>query len=129
MKMDLKYMPLVWMGLALILAICLTNPSLAAAHAPKEVKLEMDTGMQNLNVTITHKSPFPNWHYVKLVQITKNGSIVSTNEYKNQPDKETFEYTYPVAVTAGDVIEVTVSCSITGSKSAKLVINPPPKTP
>lgn len=129
MKKDLEYILLVWIGLALILAISLTNPSLAAAHAPKEVKLSMDAGMQNLNVTITHKSPFPNWHYIKLVQITKNGSIVSTNEYKNQPDKETFEYTYPVAAAIGDVIEVTVSCSITGSKSAKLIINPPPKTP
>ena len=129
MDKDLKSRPLVWMGLVLILVIYLTNPSLAIAHDPKEVKLEMDAGMQNVVVTITHKSPFPNWHYIKLVQISKNGGIVSTNEYKNQPVKETFEYTYPVAVIAGDVIEVTVSCSITGSKSAKLIINPSSKTP
>jgi len=129
MKMRRRCSGMVWMGIVLIAAFFLAGPSAAVAHAPKEVKLEMDGGKQNLTVTITHKSPFPNWHYVKLVQITKNGSVVSNSEYKNQPDQETFAYTYPVAATAGDVIEVTVTCNVTGSKSAKLIINLSSKTP
>ncbi len=120
---------IVWMGIVLISALLLAGPVTAVAHAPKEIKLEMDSGMQNLTVTITHKSPLPNWHYIKLVQITKNGAVVSKNEYKNQPDQETFEYKYPLAATAGDVIEVTVTCNMSGSKSAKLVINQASKTP
>ena len=107
----------------------LGRPFAVVAHAPKDITLELDSSMKNLTVTITHKSPFPSWHYIKLERITKNGSIVSNNEYKNQPDKETFEYTYPVAATTGDVIEETVMCSVTGSKSAKLVINPISKAP
>lgn len=129
MTKERKHVLSIRSGFAMIMALILAAPSLASAHAPKEVKLSMAADMKQLTVTLTHKSPFPGWHYIKVVRIAKNGEIVSTQEYKNQPDKETFDYIYPVAAVAGDEIEVTATCSVTGSKSVKLIVNPTTKTP
>jgi hypothetical protein len=129
MTNELKHASFIQLGFVMIMTAILVAPSSAFAHAPKEVKLGMDADMKQLSVTLTHKSPLPSWHYIKTVQITKNGTVISTQEYKNQPDKETFEYIYPVAAVAGDAIEVTATCNVTGSKSAKLIVNPTAKTP
>jgi len=75
-----------------------------------------------LTVTITHKSPFPNSHYIKIVEIKKNGIVVSTNKYENQPDQTTFTYTYKVPAAAGETLEVKVSCSLFGSKTTNLTM-------
>ena len=84
--------------------------------------MSYDSTSQMLTVTITHKSPFPSFHYIKSVEIKKNGIVVSTNQYKNQPDQATFTYSYKVAATVGDTLEVKASCSLYGSKTVNLTV-------
>ena len=103
----------------LLLSLC---PALAQATAPKDVKITYDASSQILTVTITHKSAFTNSHYIKYVEITKNGTSVSKNIYENQPEPETFTYTYPVPAAKGDSLAVKASCSMYGSKTATLDI-------
>jgi desulfoferrodoxin (superoxide reductase-like protein) len=101
------------------LSVC---PQFAHATAPKDVKITYDATSQILTVTITHKSAFTNSHYIKYVEITKNGDSVSKNVYESQPDPETFTYTYPVPAAKGDSVTVKASCSMYGSKTATLDI-------
>ncbi|MHB8139623.1 MAG: hypothetical protein ACYDGO_14725 [Smithellaceae bacterium] len=109
-------------GILMVFAVCLMYPQASLAHAPQNVKLVYDSQSQMLTVTITHKSPFPNYHYINSVEIKKNGNIQSTNKYKNQPDQDTFTYSYKVPAVAGETLEVTASCSLFGSKTVNLTV-------
>jgi hypothetical protein len=103
-------------------AVCFMYPQTSLANAPKDVTLSYDSQSQMLTVTITHKSPFPKFHYIKIVEIKNNGNIVSTNTYKNQPDQATFTYSYKLPAKAGETLEVKVSCSLYGSKTVNLTL-------
>ncbi len=94
--------------------------SMAYADPPQDVKIGYDLKSQILTVTITHKSSYPGFHYIKLVEIKKNGVVVGTNNYDTQPDVATFTYTYKVPVGKGDALEVNAVCSLSGSKTATL---------
>jgi hypothetical protein len=96
-------------------------PQMAYADPPQDVKLGYDSNSQTLAVTITHKSSF-GFHYVKFVEIKKNGIVVSTNTYDSQPDPATFTYTYKISAAKGDTLEVTANCSLAGNKTATLDI-------
>ena len=103
------------------MSICV-HPQIALADPPQDVKLAYDLNSQTLTVTITHNSSFPGFHYIKSVEIKKNGIAVSANTYDKQPDHATFAYTYKVAADKGDTLEATVNCSLSGNKSATLDI-------
>jgi len=95
-------------------------PPLSYANPPQDVKLGYDSKSQTLTVTITHESSFTGFHYIKSVEIKKNGIAVSTNTYDSQPDPVTFAYKYKVAAAKGDTLEATATCSLSGSKTATL---------
>lgn len=106
----------------ILFAVCFMYPQISFANPPQDVKLLYNANSQILEVTITHKSPFPNFHYIKTVEIKNDGNIVSTNKYENQPDKATFAYSYKVPAKVGETLEVTASCSLYGSKTINLTI-------
>jgi len=112
----------VCIGILLLFTVCFMYPQTSLAHAPKDVNLSYDSQSQILTVTMTHKSPFPNTHYIKSVEIKKNGNVVNTYKYENQPDQATFTYSYKVPATAGDTIETKASCSLFGSKTVNLTV-------
>jgi hypothetical protein len=112
----------VFAGILMVLAVCFMYPQASLAHAPQDVKLVYNSQSQMLTVTITHKSPLPNYHYINSVEVKKNDNIQSTNKYKNQPDQDTFTYSYKVPAAAGETLEVTASCSLFGSKTVNLTV-------
>jgi hypothetical protein len=105
--------------LAFLMFYCI-YPPLTYANSPQDVKLEYDSNSQTLTVTITHPSSFTGFHYVKSVEIKKNGMGAITNTYDSQPAPVTFAYNYQVSAGAGDTLEVTASCSLWGDKTATL---------
>jgi desulfoferrodoxin (superoxide reductase-like protein) len=109
-------------GILTVFAVCFMYPQTSLAHSPNDVKLSYDSQSQMLDVTITHKSPFPSTHYIKSVEIKKNGSVVSTDKYENQPDQATYTYSYKVPATAGETLEVKASCNLYGSKTTNLTV-------
>ena len=111
-----------FIGILIFFAVCFIYPQTSSAHAPSDMKLSYDSTSQMLAVTITHPSPFPGIHYIKSVEIKKNGKVVSTNEYKNQPDQATFTYSYEVPASAGESLEVKATCSLFGSKTINLKV-------
>ena len=102
---------------ALLLALL---PAPGGAHSPKEVVLTYDQAKQTLEVRITHVVSDPAKHFITNVEIRKAGKTISKTEYQSQPEQATFAYVYPVEIGPADVLEVTVTCSIFGSKTEKL---------
>jgi desulfoferrodoxin (superoxide reductase-like protein) len=92
------------------------------ANSPQDVKLDYDVSTQMLTVTITHPSAFPNYHYIKYVEIKKAGAAAMKTAYENQPDMETFAYTYQVTAAEGETLEVTATCSLYGYKTVNLTV-------
>lgn len=106
--------------LFILIAVCPIN---AYAHPPKEVTLSYTMSSQKLDVTIVHNSFFPNSHYIKEIEIKKNGVSVGVHNYQSQPTKSEFAYTYDVPASKGDIIEVTANCSLYGSKTVQLTVD------
>jgi hypothetical protein len=97
-------------------------PLAATAHSPKDVVLTYDQAKKMLEVRITHSVKDPASHYIKKVEIKKNGKASGVTEYQSQPGLDTFSYTYPLDAAPGDVIEATGTCVIFGSKTGKLTV-------
>jgi len=108
------------LAIALAALFVLASASPLAAHAPDQIQLTYDAAKRLLTVQITHDSGTPDKHYVKKVEIKKNGKTITTADYTKQTGKETFSYTYPLEAGSGDVIEVTATCNMIGSKTEKL---------
>jgi desulfoferrodoxin (superoxide reductase-like protein) len=96
----------------------LSLPHLVWAHNPEKVEVFYDFKTQTLAVKITHPSNNPDRHFVKEVEVKKNGQVVQRGVYTKQ-DGNVFTYTYKMKATGEDVFEVTASCSIHGSKTVK----------
>lgn len=107
-----------------LLALLLIFPSLASATPPSEVQPVYLEQEQAIQVTITHNSFLPNFHYIQKIEIQKNSEKPVLYEYSSQPDKKTFTYTYKFNVPPkkGDRVDIKASCSLYGSKSVKLII-------
>jgi desulfoferrodoxin (superoxide reductase-like protein) len=106
----------------LLLAVCLVTPHYAAADPPQDVMLTYNSQTQTLKVTVTHPSTFTGLHYINQIKINKNNILVEKNDYKSQPDKNSFAYTYKIPAQPNDTLEVTASCNIQGSKTATLKV-------
>lgn len=102
-------------------------PASGGANSPQEVVLSYDQTRHTLEVRITHTSKDPVAHYVKKVEIKRADKTISTTEYQSQPGEATFSYVYPVEIGDGDVLEVKATCSIFGSKTAKLDMRKTPR--
>ena len=123
MKRRARPLLLVWKMVLILSIFCCLYPRMSFATSPQDVKLAYDAGTQELTVTITHPSAFPSHHYIKYVAITKNGADVIKNTYENQPDTDTFAYTYKVPAADGEMLEVTATCSWYGHKTVNMTVD------
>lgn len=123
MKRTTLISKLIFVMLFFVLTIFCFAPKISYADAPKDVKIEYDSGTQTLAVTITHKSMFPGFHHIKTVEIKKNNAVVSTTNYETQPKEVPFTYTYKVEAAKGDKLDVTATCSLSGSKEATMTVS------
>ena len=96
----------------------LSLPHLALAHNPQSIEVSYDYKTKTLAVKITHTSNNPDRHFVREVEVKKNGHVVQRGVYTKQPG-DTFVYTYAVAATGADTFEITAFCNIRGSMTVK----------
>jgi hypothetical protein len=111
----------IFSALVFVLMIFCFYPQISYADAPKDVTLQYDSSTQTLAVMITHKTSF-SFHHIKSVEIKKNSAVISTTNYDTQPAEVPFTYTYKVAAAEGDKLEVTATCSLSGSKTATITV-------
>lgn len=97
-------------------------PMAVMAHPPKSLTAAYDIQSQKLTVRIDHGSFSPSMHYINKVEVKKNGQPVINQTYKNQPDKNPFEYTYEIPAKAGDVLEIKATCNMYGSKTVSITV-------
>jgi hypothetical protein len=116
-----KTLPLI---AVLFLTAAILLPSVSHANAPSLVEPTYDLATRTLSVKIRHSSLVNSLHYIKFVEIKVNGTLSSTNKYEKQPGSE-YTYTYKVAASPGDVIEVTAKCNLWGSRTVGLTIPRP----
>lgn len=114
----------IFVMLIFALTIFCFSPQITYADAPKDVTIKYDSSAQTLAVTITHKTLFSGMHHIKTVEIKKNDMVVSTTNYDTQPKEVPFTYTYKVEAAKGDKLEVTVTCNMSGSKTATTTVSP-----
>jgi hypothetical protein len=112
---------------SVLLAICLFVLP-AGATPPSDITVNYDKTTSQISVTITHVTPDPTTHYIRNVKININGRVVIDRDYTSQPTKDTFTYTYPVPVNAGDTVRVTATCNLAGSGEKVIEIPTPSST-
>ncbi|MCX5847872.1 MAG: hypothetical protein NTW65_00250 [Deltaproteobacteria bacterium] len=108
--------------LLFVLMIFCFYPQISYADAPQDVTLQYDSSTQTLAVMITHKTSF-SFHHIKSVEIKKNSAVISTTNYDTQPAEVPFTYSYKVAAAEGDKLEVTATCSLSGSKTGTITVS------
>lgn len=109
-------------ALILLLLTFTVLPEPTLAHPPADMELEYDFDEQTLFVSITHSVPNPESHYVKKIEIKKNGDLYLTEEYTNQPTTSAFTYNYDVHAVDGDVLEATAYCNLYGSITEQIAV-------
>lgn len=93
---------------------------------PISLKLSYNDAAKVLNVTVTHPTLFPSSHYIAFIDIKNRGKTSCSFTYTRQPSKSSFTYSYPLAASEGDILEVTATCNFFGSRSSTLTILPSP---
>jgi len=91
-------------------------------HSPADIGIQYDPVTEKLSVTITHVVDDPATHYVNKVQVKHNGRVISDPDYKSQPTKDTFTYTYDLKASPPDVFWVLTTCSRGGTLEKKYEI-------
>ncbi len=94
----------------------------AMAHAPQDIDVVYDPASEKLMVTITHIVDDPTTHYLNKVQVKHNGRVISDPDYKSQPEKDTFTYTYDLRASPPDIFWVYTTCVRGGSRDVKYEI-------
>lgn len=89
------------------------------AHSPS-ISLNYDSGNEELTVEVSHSVSDTQSHYIENVLVEVDGNTEIDEDYTEQPDGSSFEYTYDLAVEENSTISVTAYCSQTGSDSATL---------
>jgi hypothetical protein len=117
------------LALILLSLILTVLPAPISAHPPSKMVLEYDTDTQTLSVSITHSVSDPANHYVKKLEIEKNGYPYLTENYTSQPTTSSVTYTYTVTTDDGDVLEVTAYCSLLGDITEQITVSKPSPSP
>lgn len=117
----IKALPHIYQSLIALILIMLL-PSIVLAHPPKGLTAQYDMAAQSLTIVIDHNSFASSMHYIGQVEVKKNGKTVLTHEYKNQPDKNPFEYKYNIPASEGDTLEIKATCNIYGSKTIEIKV-------
>lgn len=120
MKRNYGFTQLLFMAF-MVFAVGCFCPQSSYASPPENIQLKYNLSTQTLSVAITHDTILKGSHYIKYIEIKKNGSVVSINTYTSQPTGGTFTYYYKISAIEEDTFLVTATCNLRGSKAAPLL--------
>lgn len=86
-------------------------PTPVKATPPASVKLLYNKGGKMLKVTIIHNNGGKSSHFIKFIEIKKNGAVVSIKNYNAQPAPLMFTYEYRINAIEEDALQAFVTCS------------------
>jgi hypothetical protein len=113
------------------LTLFVINLNVVRAHPPSNLALSYDQKNEILTVSITHVVTDPNQHFIKSVEVDVNGTVILTEIYTSQPNRNTFTYEYSIVAGEGAIITVTARCNENGGLGRSIIVGEPtdPKVP
>ncbi|MHB8137026.1 MAG: hypothetical protein ACYDGO_01390 [Smithellaceae bacterium] len=118
MKRNIGLARSLFMALIVISAVCGYQQS-SYASPPESIQIKYALPAQTLFVTVGHDTMFKGSHFIKYIEIKKNGAVVSINKYESQPG-DSFTYTYKIPAIEEDTFQITATCSKNDSKTSPL---------
>lgn len=113
------------LAIAFVLAVSsltvLFSTGTVEGHSPS-ISLDYDSENEELTVEVSHSVSDTQSHYIENVLIEVNGNTEIDEDYTEQPDTSSFEFTYDLVVEENSTISVTASCNQAGSDSATLQV-------
>ncbi|HTZ11898.1 MAG TPA: hypothetical protein VMD04_05975 [Candidatus Margulisiibacteriota bacterium] len=107
----------------LVLFVLSAAFSIAYAHPPSDIKITFDPQTKMLEATIMHDVANPENHYIKKVDVSRNGKEVISQEFSQQENKDSQRVHYLVSdAKAGDVYSVEGHCSISGKLKKEIKV-------
>lgn len=111
-----------WISLWILLVLAVVSVPVHA-HAPSDMTLAYNSDSQTLRVTLVHNVADPFTHYVYRIEIKKNGTVYTVEEFENQPTDSQFQYSFSVSAVRGDTLEVTAECNRGGSLAGEVTVD------
>lgn len=121
MRMRKSRRMLVVFGCSFFLLLSIVS-FIVSAHSPSNIELSYDIDTQILSIDISHSVADPNNHYIKEVEIEKNGEEYMNEQYTSQQSSSSFTDTYVITDADGDSLKVTGYCSISSSISGSITV-------
>ena len=90
------------------------------ASPPESLQLTYNKSTQTLVVNIAHDTMLKGSHFIKFIEIKKNGAVVSINKYESQPTGDKFSYSYKIPAIEEDTFQVTATCTKKDSVTSPL---------
>jgi hypothetical protein len=106
----------------IILAAVFLSFNTASAHEPSSVNLSYDLSSQTLSVTVGHYKYDVTIDYIDSVEVKINGKPNNIFNYTSQKDKNMASFSYKIEAKAGDLIEVTATSKMGGSKTSSITV-------
>ena len=107
---------------SLLLLLFITN-DLSWAHPPGNIELELDSTRTVLSVKVGHKVNNPDKHFIVSLTVKLNDNEMIKQTFQRQDTKENTEVLYKLNnLKAGDRIEVTGQCNVTGKLKTTLIV-------
>lgn len=97
--------------------------SIAYAHPPSDIKITFDLKTKMLEAVIVHNTSNPINHYIKKVDIGRNGKEIIEHMLSREDNNQTQTVRYLIPdAKDGDVISVEGYCSISGKLKKEITI-------
>ena len=105
-------------------SILLFFASSAFAHPPSDIKITFDPASKILTAIILHNVSNPSDHYIKKVDVGRNGKEIVEHQISCQDNNESqaVQYLIPDAKN-GDAISVEGYCSISGKLEKEITVS------
>jgi hypothetical protein len=106
----------------IILASVFISYNTASAHDPSSLNLSYDLSSQTLSVTVGHYTFDVTVDYIDSIIVKINGKDYKTFNYTSQYDKNIASFSYKIEAKTGDLIEVTATSKMGGSKTSGITV-------
>lgn len=92
------------------------------ATPPSDMKIEYNQTSKVLKVSMVHVTTNPGDHFIRKIEVFKNGESVKVYHFARQPSAREVSLEIPLEAKEGDVIEVKAICNQAGSKTESLTV-------
>ena len=103
------------MKLFLLFVIFICIPFNAYAHPPKDINVQYSDSEKKLTVIVNHPVRNEKRHFIKEIDILKNGSTIASKQFGNQLTRTNQVYYFTIEnIKKGDEITIKAYCNMYG---------------